>query len=243
MNSSKADDRERPGWGIEELQLLAALGFGPDSVLMNEPKLFLDAPFLAALQRELVQELGADEAAHAFFHIGMLHGLRDAFRIGAAEPAGEGVRDVVEYPSLVMRLGSLPGAGRRPGSFEVSGCWPDAFEAESRLSKLGASPGPACALSAGYTSGWLSGTLDRDVVAVETACRSAGAAHCVFVARDEEGRGAGARTGAAASRSRPCVPWPATPPRPEPTAAKGCACRRCRAPWIRTIRPCTSGAP
>lgn len=187
MNSSKADDRERPGWGIEELQLLAALGFGPDSVLMNEPKLFLDAPFLAALQRELVQELGADEAAHAFFHIGMLHGLRDAFRIGAAEPAGEGVQDVVEYPPLVMRLGSLPGHERRPGGFEVSGCWPDAFEAESRLSKLGASPGPACALSAGYTSGWLSGTLDRDVVAVETTCRAAGASHCVFVARDEEG--------------------------------------------------------
>ena len=189
MNSSKADERGRPGWGVEELQLLAALGFGPDSVLMNEPKLFVDAAFLAALQRELADELGDAEAERAFFHIGLLHGLRDAIRIGTAEPAGDGCPELVEYPSLVMRLGPLAGHARRPGCFEATGCWPDAFEAESRLSKLGASPAPACALSAGYTSGWLSGTLDRDIVAVETSCRAAGAPHCAFVVRDEEPSG------------------------------------------------------
>ena len=79
------------GWGLEELQVLAALGFGPDSALMSEPKLFVDCAFLAALQDELHCELGAEEAERAFFHIGLIHGLRDAARISKAEPGLDGL--------------------------------------------------------------------------------------------------------------------------------------------------------
>ena len=43
---------------------------------------------------------------------------------------------------------------------------------------------PSCALSAGYTSGWLSGTLERDVLVVEGTCAAAGDEHCTFVARE-----------------------------------------------------------
>jgi hypothetical protein len=179
MPSSRA---ERPGgsaWEIDELQKLSALGFGPDSALMREPKLLVDLPFLAALQRELASELGDEDALRALFHIGAIHGLRDAMRIGSASP---GRPDVVEFPPLSMRFGSHR---TRAGALEMAGTWPDHFEAEARLSKLGASQHPTCALSAGYTSGWLSGSLARDVVAVERTCRAAGADHCTFVARDE----------------------------------------------------------
>jgi hypothetical protein len=41
-----------------------------------------------------------------------------------------------------------------------------------------------CALSAGYTSGWLSAMLDADLLAVETACGAQGEAECRFVARE-----------------------------------------------------------
>ena len=182
MPSSRAEESTPLGWGLEELQLLAALGFGPDSVLMNEPKLFVDSTFLAALQRELFDELGAEEAERTFFHIGLIHGLRDATQISDAQPGRDGLLPMVRCPPLAMRFGSQKAMD---GLLEVAGAWLDHFEADARLSKLGASRHPACALSAGYTSGWLSGTLDRDVVAVERTCRVAGDECCSFVARDE----------------------------------------------------------
>ncbi len=182
MNSSRAEESTPLGWGLEELQLLSALGFGPDSVLMSEPKLFVDSGFLAALQRELHDELGAEEAERTLFHIGLIHGLRDATRVSDVEPGRDGLLPVVECPPLAMRFGSQK---TTDGILEVAGAWPDHFESEARLSKLGTGRHPACALSAGYTSGWLSGTLDRDVVAVERTCRVAGDECCSFVARDE----------------------------------------------------------
>ena len=184
MHSSRAEGPERLGWGLEELQLLASLGFGPDSALMNEPKLFVDCAFLAALQRELVRKLGLEEAERTLFHIGLIHGLRDAARIGDAQPGWDGLFDKIEYPPLAMRFGTRP--KQTSGEFALPGVWPDHFEAEARLSKLGQTDQPACLLSAGYTSGWLSGTLERDVIAVEVSCVAAGAERCTFVAREEE---------------------------------------------------------
>jgi anti-anti-sigma regulatory factor len=184
MRSSEAEESCRQGWGLEELQLLAALGFGPDSALMSDPKLFVDGPFLSALQSELVCELGEEEAARTFFHIGLIHGLRDAARIGNAEPGVDGVVGILEAPPLAMRLGPS-GATDEKAGIALAGSWPEHFEAEARLGKLGVSRAACCSLSAGYTSGWLSGTLERDVVVRELSCRAAGDASCSFVAQDE----------------------------------------------------------
>jgi hypothetical protein len=186
MNSLRADAPDEAGWGLEELQILAGLGFGPDSALMNEPKLFIDGAFLSALQRELMDELGSDECERTLLHIGLIHGLRDAARLGRLENDTDGAMGVIQYPPLAMRFGPGPEGDRVPGHFEMVGGWPDHFEAEARLSKVGPSSGPSCSLSAGYTSGWLSGTLDRDVVVLESSCRAAGHEQCTFVARDED---------------------------------------------------------
>ena len=45
---------------------------------------------------------------------------------------------------------------------------------------------PSCFLSAGYTSGWLSGTHGTDVIAVERTCAAAGAPQCTFDAHEVE---------------------------------------------------------
>ena len=63
MPSSRVNEPTPSGWELEDLQLLSALGFGPNSALMNEPKLLIDSPFLTALQREFFDELGDEEAA------------------------------------------------------------------------------------------------------------------------------------------------------------------------------------
>ena len=188
MHSSEADESRSAGWGLDELQVLAALGFGPDSALMNGPKLFVDGPFLAALHQELETELGHEEARRTLFHIGVIHGLRDAERIGSASPVSDGVPGVIECPPVVMRF--APADPGSEGTLSMSGSWPDGFEAEARLSKLGPANGPGCALSAGYTSGWLSGTLDRNVRVEELECRAAGGTCCQFAVHEEDGGGA-----------------------------------------------------
>lgn len=160
--------------------LLAELGFGPDTALMNDPKIFLDRAFLAALLAEFQAELGLDLAAATLFRIGLAHGLRDAelalqqgFSVGSpadARPA--------RASSLAIALGPTA-----PG-FRLSGHWPDVHEAEARLQRVGLSTDPSCHLSAGYTSGWLSVTTERELLVVETECIAAGGLGCQFEARE-----------------------------------------------------------
>jgi V4R domain len=183
----------------DPLELLTSLGFGPDTLLMNDPKLFVDGRFLASLLVELDDELGPRKAGLALFQIGMLHGLRDAARACRrhGESDGADARFAAETTALVMNWGAgihvLTG-----GAFELSGSWPERHEASARISRLEIASAPSCSLSAGYTTGWLSGTLDRALVAREVECAAAGAAGCRFEVHE---------TGAWGSDSDPELDW------------------------------------
>ncbi len=165
----------------DPLAMLTSLGFGPDTVLMNDPKLFVDGRFLASLLVELEDELGPRLAGLALFQIGLLHGLRDAARAcrhygetGASDP-----HRAADTTALVMRwnAGLHTECG---GAFALSGDWPEHYEAAARLSRLDTPSAPSCALSAGYTTGWLTGTLERTLVAREVECLAQGAPQCRF---------------------------------------------------------------
>jgi hypothetical protein len=166
------------------MSVLASLGFGPDSLLMNEPKLFTNTHFLAALVVELEEELGRAGARAALCQIGLIHGLRDAFRtlqqsfIPELAPAAP----LPGYPPLAIHFE----ARRSQTSVEIAGSWPECYEAEARLSKFDSSPDVSCSLSAGYTSGWLSGILDADVLVVEQQCVARGDPRCEFLALETE---------------------------------------------------------
>ncbi len=165
--------------------MLNRLGFGPDTVLMNDPKLFVDGRFLASLLVELEEELDERESGLALFQIGLLHGFRDAARLcrtGEDERASN-APDAAQTTPLVMHwmAGAQTDASKR---ISLSGCWPEKHEAVARVSRLGAPPAPSCAMSAGYTTGWLSGTLDRSIVVREVECAAMGAPACRFEARE-----------------------------------------------------------
>jgi hypothetical protein len=160
---------------------------------MNDPKLFVDRLFLAALLLQFEQELGGAGAADALFQIGLLHGLRDADRVLRGEflPARPGQDTFVASSAaastpLAMRLGARQSEGESR-AIAIPGVWPECYEADARLSRLGPATGPGCALSAGYTSGWLSGTLDADILVLEEHCLAAGDSDCTFIAREVEG--------------------------------------------------------
>ncbi|MEZ4283063.1 MAG: 4-vinyl reductase [Myxococcota bacterium] len=172
----------------DPLAMLTSLGFGPDTVLMNDPKLFVDGRFLASLLVELEDELGPRQASLALFQIGMLHGLRDAVRACRrhGESSSADATAAADTTSLLMRWD----AGIRQqqnGALTLAGHWPERHEATARLSRLDAPQAPCCALSAGYTTGWLSGALDRSLVARELECSAMGAPRCRFEVHETSG--------------------------------------------------------
>ena len=134
-----------------QMSVLTALGFGPDSPLMSEPKLFTDTRFLATLLLELEHELQPADARAALFQIGLIRGMRDAYQVldQAFLPGLTPTASPPESPPLAMRFQTH----RADAGIEIPGSWPEGYEAEARLSKLGSSAEANCSLSAGYTSG------------------------------------------------------------------------------------------
>lgn len=169
----------------DPLGLLMRLGFGPDTLLMNDPKLFVDGRFLASLRVELDEELGLETAALALFEIGLLHGLRDALRSCGmhAAAADRGLPPLPRTTSLVMQW--QHGAGKSDaGTLRFHGCWPERHEAVAHCSRRGAASQPGCFMSAGYTTGWLSGLFEQNLIARETECAAMGATACRFEVRE-----------------------------------------------------------
>ena len=160
--------------------------FDPEALLVREPRVLLDPRFLGALHAELEDELGSEPAAVTLLQIGFLHGLRDALHAVVQLVQTDDDARLTALPSpLPTRLRATPAAGPR-GAIELHGSWPERCEASARLASLGRCAHTACAVSAGYTSGWLSGLFDADIAVLETSCAASGAAACRFVAREAE---------------------------------------------------------
>jgi hypothetical protein len=155
----------------------ARLGLDLAGLLVQEPRGLFDADFLGALHLELQQRLGAEAAGDVLLRLGFVLGLADAQRVlrGGFAPLEPPHQGAASATNLAIRLATPRGLP------EWTGAWPEAFEARAISAPADA---PRCHASAGYTSGWLSGILDADVLALETSCRCAGAAECTFVARE-----------------------------------------------------------
>ena len=183
----------------DPFEMLTTLGFGPESLLMNDPKLFVDGRFLASLLVEFRDELSPSDANLALFQIGLLHGLRDAARVcrDQTDEIAHTGREAADTTALVMQWTAGARTDAR-GAFSLRGCWPERHEAVARCSRLGAAEAPACWMSAGYTTGWLSGTLDRLLIAREIECAACGDEACRFEVQE---------AGVWQERDEPQVKW------------------------------------
>ncbi len=163
-----------------------ALLFDPAALLVREPRVLLDPRFLGALHAELEDELGDEPATVTLLQIGFLHGLRDALQAVVRLAQADDGAALATLPSpLPTQMRATP-APRPRGAIELHGSWPERCEASARLASLGPCSHTACAVSAGYTSGWLSGLFDADIAALETTCAASGADACRFVAREAQ---------------------------------------------------------
>jgi hypothetical protein len=178
--------------------MLETLGFDPEAVLVRDPGVLLDPRFLAALRAELENKMGPEEAAITLLQIGFLHGLRDAARVVGSALEGPPQAAPLMAPSpLAVRFRTNPHA-QPHGAIELHGCWPERSEATAQLALSESSAPGGCSLSTGYTSGWFSGILDANIVALETTCSAAGDDACCFVAREAEVWRAAPHSGSAA---------------------------------------------
>jgi len=164
------------------------LGLAADTSLRDDPRLFHDPARLGALHAELVASLGAEDAATTLLRAGFLRGLRDA-REAVQASGGPGATGAGPGPPSALRLALelAPRPARAAcGEPEIEGTWPERHEAEGRVARLGPTKAPICWASAGYTSGWFTGLLDVDLLAVEVACAAGGAEACRFHVRTPE---------------------------------------------------------
>ena len=170
------------------LKLLDALGLDLERSLSEEPRFLIDAHFLGALHAELREGLSAEEAEAALRQLGFATGLRDAgmtMRDGlGGGSASAGLRGAPPTPvALAIRLDPVACTN---GNLGVDGAWPELHEAEAVIQAVGDCEHPACAASAGYTSGWLSGIFGADLVAIERHCAASGDTRCQFEAREAD---------------------------------------------------------
>ncbi len=157
--------------------------------LIRDPRVLLDPRLLGMLHRELRERLGIEDTVPVLRQAGFFHGLRDALRLQASVATGldgQPVRPVA--PLLALDLEAIDDVASRGSAneFVVRGSLPECLEAEAVLSTLGRCIAPACLLSLGYASGWLSGIWDRDVLAREESCAACGGGCCTFSARTVE---------------------------------------------------------
>jgi hypothetical protein len=159
--------------------------FDVDEGLCEEPRLLSDPRLLGALHADLVARRGPDEARVALVQLGFLHGLRDAIR-GAARLSAQvrpGPHPPVTTALLPLALEARP-RGTPRGEVAIAGRWPGAVEAAAHLLRVGREREAACGHSSGYTAGFYSGLLERDLVAVERSCVARGDVACRFEVRD-----------------------------------------------------------
>jgi hypothetical protein len=192
---------------MESRARLEALGIDLEGSLLDEPRFLTDPAFVGALHAELAEELGADAAAAVLFQLGFARGLFDASRVvrdGFGTELPGGAVATPGPPLLAMRLHPL----RNPAhGIEIEGSWPERREAHAVVAALGAAGAPSCHASAGYTSGWLTGVLGPDLLALETECAAHGALACRFhVLEAEAWEEAGDRRAAAILEAVPIAP-------------------------------------
>lgn len=161
--------------------------------LEDQRMLLLPAHAFGQLQSELIRSLGADLAQGVLKRYGYQAGFHDGHWLCLRHPG----LTIEEQIHLGMLLHERQGMARvealastevdaERGILALQARWYDSIEAEQHVALLGSSQEPVCWSLAGYASGHLSYLFQREVIAVETACRGQGHPCCTFEAAFQE---------------------------------------------------------
>jgi DNA-binding NtrC family response regulator len=176
-----------------ETHLAELLDFEPDEGLIRlheQRVVILSAAAMGLLRKELVDTLGLETARRLLLRFGFADGYHDAVNLRARAKW----RDPIDGLRQGARLHTLEGIVRvrvrriehdaESGRFEEEVVWHDSYEAEQHVHHYGTSETPVCWSLVGYSSGFASACLGREIYFREETCAGQGASRCAVVGRD-----------------------------------------------------------
>jgi DNA-binding NtrC family response regulator len=181
------------------MHLAELLDFRPDQgvIRLHETRVvILSAAAMGLLRKELVDTLGRETARRLLLRFGFADGYHDAVNLRARSKWSsplEGVRAGARLQTLegIVRANvERTDYDEETGRFEEEVTWHASYEAEQHVHHYGKSPAPVCWSLVGYSSGFVSACLRKEIYFRETACAGQGRSHCSAVGRDAASWGA-----------------------------------------------------
>ena len=196
--SRRDDPRKRP-----ELHLAELLDFRPDQgiIRLHEQRVvILSAAAMGLMRKELIETLGLETARRVLLRFGFADGYHDAVNLRARSNWSTPM-DGLRAGALLHTLEGIVRADVRrveyddeTGRFEEDVRWHDSYEAEQHVHHYGRSSDPVCWSLVGYSSGFVSACLGREIYFREVSCAGQGKRHCSAVGRDLNSWGAEAES-------------------------------------------------
>jgi DNA-binding NtrC family response regulator len=182
-----------------DLHLSELLDFRPDQgiIRLHEQRVvILSAAAMGLLRKELVDTFGVETARRILLRFGFADGYHDAVNLRERSAWSDPLDGLRAGATLHTLEGIARVAVRRlehdvdSGRFEQEVEWHDSYEAEQHVHHYGRSSDPVCWSLAGYSSGFASACLGREVYFREAACAGQKARTCRAVGRDADSWGA-----------------------------------------------------
>ena len=183
----------------KDLHLAELLDFRPDQgvIRLHEQRVvILSAAAMGLLRKELADSLGLETARRLLLRFGFADGYHDAVNLRERSKWTSPLDGLQSGAMLHTLEGIVRAEVRRvdhdaaTGRFEEEVAWHDSYEAEQHLHHYGKSSSPVCWSLLGYSSGFVSACLGKEIYFRETQCLGQGAKHCVAIGRDAESWGA-----------------------------------------------------
>jgi DNA-binding NtrC family response regulator len=175
------------------VHLAELLDFRPDQgiIRLHEQRVvILSAAAMGLMRKELVDTLGPETARRVLLRFGFADGYHDAVNLRARSDWTNPLEGLRAGAMLHTLEGIVRADVRRvdydeeSGRFEEEVTWHGSYEAEQHQHHFGKSPAPVCWSLVGYSSGFASACLGKEIYFRETACEGGGARHCSAIGRD-----------------------------------------------------------
>jgi DNA-binding NtrC family response regulator len=181
------------------LHLSELLDFRPDQgiIRLHEQRVvILSATAMGLMRKELVDTLGQETARRVLLRFGFADGYHDAVNLRARSKWSNPIEGLHAGAMLHTLEGIVRADVRRveyddeTGRFEEEVIWHDSYEAEQHVHHYGKSAAPVCWSLVGYSSGFVSACLGKEIYFRETKCAGQGERYCSAIGRDIDSWGA-----------------------------------------------------
>jgi len=183
----------------QTLHLAELLDFRPDQgiIRLHEQRVvILSAAAMGLMRKELVDTLGPAAARRVLLRFGFADGYHDAVNLRARSNWATPLDGLRSGAMLHTLEGIVRADVRRAeydeetGRFEEEVRWHDSYEAEQHVHHYGKSSAPVCWSLVGYSSGFVSACLGKEIYFREMTCAGQGERHCSAIGRDVNSWGA-----------------------------------------------------